>query len=266
MRKITFVLIVSIIAVGLIFSSYMYFYYFLKVTPAQTPQRPAHCIQEKCIAASVFADLPAWPSNFQEVWVLLYPNSKIGFPADFSTKYPDENYWKQPEFYGTTFQDTGIQFYTTNPIMFDAGSGPYPSQQIISNIKVGDTFPAIVYWHAGWSIPKYQVFKLTANYPAEASISGELITQDPVKAASCFDVTITPTNLLLAPSAPNFYNGWAQKVSADITVKCSGTWAIFIQPGPPDVDVFQALIRQFGAFHISEQQVGGPWEILVSVS
>jgi hypothetical protein len=139
---------------------------------------------------------------------------------------------------------------------------------IVKNVTVNQQFPIVTYWHTGWAIPKYQLFKLVPSFPDNATIrmGTYTVTQNPQQAQSCFDISINPSNLLLAPTWPKFYYGWTQKIVANINAKCSGNWAIFISPADPDPDVFQNAIREFGAYHISEIPLGGTWQIFIEVN
>jgi hypothetical protein len=262
-RRILLMLLVVILIVSPI-------YFFLgKSTNAQTSDlRPKYCIDEKCINPDIFSDLPKYPSNFDEVWVLLYPNVKLGFLEQFSSKYPDEYYWKQPEFYADDFRSDGIKFYTIKNIMFEAGSGMYPADIIVSNITINQTFPVVTYWHSGWSIPKYQFFKLNPSFPENAVIrmGSYSVSQDPQQAQSCIKIDLYPSNLFLSPTYPKFYYDWTQKVTANITVMCSGKWAVFVSPSDPDPVAFQNIIREIGAYHVSQIPQGGTWQIFLEVN
>ena len=264
MKRFVKILILLIFGISITCISINYF-----VVAQKSDPRPNHCIDNVCISPNVFSDLPKYPSNFQEVWVLLNPSSKIGLAANFSTKYPDIDYWKQPEFYATNFQDTGVQFYTINKsIVFSSGSGAFPADIMISGVSPDDTFPVITYWHAGWAIEKYQDFRLQAFFPASATarMNGTVVVQDPEKAKSCFDIIITPENVILAPTYPKFYLGWTQKITAEITAKCSGDWIIDVTSQAPDPDFNAQLLRELGAFSLSQQWYGGTWQIFVHVN
>ena len=227
--------------------------------------RPSYCINEKCIDPFLFSDLPKYPSNFGEVWTLLYPTSHIGLAENFSLKYPDDNYYKQPEFYAMTFKDTGIQFYTVNTTKFAFGSGCYPSDISVSNIKSGESFPIVTYCHAGWSIEKYQAFKLTPSFPSSASLNGDIITQNPDAAAGCFVISVTPDNIVLAPTYPIFYLGWTQKITIILTAKCSGNWVIDFAPTPADTEFLAQMNRELGIYQVSQMVGGGTFQANIQV-
>ncbi len=244
-------------------------YYTTALVPTKTiSSRPIHCISDVCIDEKVFKDLPEYPNNFNEVWDLFYPESKIGLPVNFSIRYPDENYWKQPEFYAKDFAEQGLQYYTINKMLWGLGSGAYPGDIAVSNITEGDIFPVVTYWHSGWSIPNYQLFKLTPTFPTNGTMRmGEIrVEQDPEKATQCFDINITPKNIMLEPTSPKFFKGWAEKITAEITAKCKGDWLIQFKVTEADEDVQKEAIYTHGISDLVFKSVqGGLWQVFVQV-
>ena len=227
--------------------------------------RPQHCIGEICAKSEVFENLPKYPENFNEV--ILLP--LFGMYEDFSSKHPDENYYKQPEFYpDEQFEQQCLQYYTIKSMTFSSGSGPYPGDAVISNITSGDIFPVITYWHTGCAVTKYQLLGMVAEFPESVKIRmGDLqITQNPEKARQCFDVNIFPSTLLLEPTYPKFGYDWTQKVKVEITAKCKGDWVIQISPfGEPDANIKAQFIRNNGITKLSQMPQGGIWQIFVHV-
>ena len=234
-----------------------------------TNQRPksSYCIGSSCVTDTVFEDLPKYPENFQAVHALFYPEPYLGMTENFSVKYPDEYYWKQPEFYANDWKEIGLQYYTTKKMTFSAGTGPYPGDMMVSNITVNDTFPAMTYWHASWAMPKYQLFKLVPIYPENSTIRmGDYkVVQDPTKAESCFDVNVIPKNIMLEPTYPKFFYDWTQKIVVEITAKCKGNWVIQMMPTDPDPTFEKEQIRELGIFNVAQIRQGGIWQIFISV-
>lgn len=235
--------------------------------------RPRHCIGNVCADKSVFAELPKYPENLQEVSLAVESNA-YDLPENFSIKYPDENYYKQPEFYpDDSFQNQGLKYYTITPIKWSAGSASYSGDYVISNmgnkdlIHIGDTVRVITYWHAGYGIYKYQLFKLTPNYPDSMSIrmGSYSVVQDPSEAEKCFDVRIEPSNIMLEPSAPVFGYNWTQKITAYITVKCTGKFGIEIMPTDADPQFIQSAIRKYGIYNIVTNPIGSPFQVFFEI-
>lgn len=229
--------------------------------------RPKYCQEGKCIEDAVFSELPAYPEDFKSVYTAVYMDA-YNLMENFSIRYPDENYFNQPEFYGEeSFVKTGVQYYTSKPLIWGAGGGPYRADWIISNVSVGDTFPVVTYWHNGWSVYKYQAFQLVPEFPESATIRlGDYkVVQDPEQAKACFDININPNNLLLSPTYPIFYQGWTQKIVAEITPKCSGDWVINIVAVKPTPEFKSDIIYKYGILNISSIITGASWQIFVSI-
>jgi hypothetical protein len=235
--------------------------------------RPKHCIGNICAESIVFSELPKYPNNLQEVSLATETNA-YDLPENFSNKYPDESYYKQPEFYpDDSFQNQGLKYYTTTPMKWSAGSAAYPGDYVISNmgnkdlIHIGDTIRVITYWHAGYGIYKYQLFKLTPEYPSNMSIrmGTYSVVQDPSEAASCLDVRVEPSNIMLGPSAPIFDYNWSQKVTAYITVKCTGKFGIEMMPTDADPQFIQDAIREYGIYNIVTNPIGSPFQVFFDI-
>jgi len=255
------ILVVISITVGIAMS------HMVKSSNAISTLRLDECIGNKCIDKSVFSELPEYPSNMREVAVGVYYDIYSN-TENFSSLHPDEYYWKQPEFYGDNdFINKGLQYYTSRPMVWSAGSGAYKSSWVVTNLTVGDIFPVVTYWHAGYAIPKYQIFKLIPTFPENATLRlGTYITvQNPDEASKCLDVKITPHDVILDPTYPKFYYGWTQKILAEITVKCSGKWAVEIVPDRPDDSILQEYIYKYGIYKVSQTIVGGTWQIFMEV-
>lgn len=235
--------------------------------------RPKHCIGDECADSSVFSELPEYPENLREV-ALAVELSAFGMPENFSNKYPDENYYKQPEFYpDEMFVKQGLKYYIDNSLRFSIGSGGYPSDVLISNmanedlIHINDTVRAIIYWHTGYAVWKYQVFKLVPTFPNNMSMRMETykLEQNPQVAERCLDVKITPDNIILDPTYPSFGYEWVQKVEAEITVKCKGKFGLQVTSASADQWFYADMVRKYGLNKISNSISGQTWQIFVEV-
>ena len=235
-------------------------------TASETPDnRPSHCKEGICIPSSVFKKLPDYPSNFNDVYSMFYPEPFYGIIENFSIHYEDEHYWKQPEFYADTFKRGGIQYYTTNPIRWRAGSGGYPSEQFVSGVDIGETIENTAYYHSSWAIPYYQIFKLEPSFPEYENIKMGTIEvyQDPDEARRCLDVEVTPANIMLEPTLPYFYYNWAQKIKVRTTVKCEGEWMVSLNGADADANVMREQVRILGRNSITTSLAVGEWLIYI---
>jgi hypothetical protein len=230
--------------------------------------RPQYCIGDKCVDGSVFSELPPYPKNFADIKSLTYPEPFLGMFENFSMRQSDDYYYKQPEFYGDSWKAEWMKYYTTDDTRFRCCSGPYPGDQMVSNLTTGDTYRIVTYWHAGPAIFKYQLIKLIPTYPSygRMRMGTEEVSQDSKTAAECFDVSVDPENIIIEPTFPKFYSGWTQKVTLDIIPKCSGRWFVTMEPGDPDIGIEQDMIRTYGIGQISTIVSGGLWNILLVVN
>lgn len=235
--------------------------------------RPQYCDNNGCVLESVFEMLPEFPNNFYDIWNFVY-YGKYNIPENFFNETPDENYYRQPEFYANDFKEQFLHYYTilkpNVSVPYNvAGSGPYPGDTGVLNMTQGDTTRVITYWHAGPGIVKYQGFKLMPVYPEHSKLrmADIVIDQDIRIAEQCFGIKITPENILIEPTYPVFFPNWTRKIEMDITVKdgCpSGKYMIQLIPGDLDSEVEQQWIRQYG-LKLSSIVSGGQWQIYVEV-
>ena len=234
---------------------------------------PTYCIDGICADKSVFSELPEYPSDFKAV-VLGVEVNAYGLPENFSTRYPDENYYKQPGFYpDESFMKQGLKYYVNDGMRFSIGSGGYPSDILIQNIgnrdliNINDTVRAVIYWHTGYAVWKYQPLKLVPEFPENMSMKMETykLEQNPEEAERCLDVRISPENILLDPTYPNFKYNWAQKVEAYITIKCTGKFGMQISPQMADQWFYTDAIREYGIYNVSNSVSGGIWQIFIEV-
>jgi hypothetical protein len=235
--------------------------------------RPSHCIEGICADKSVFINLPKYPENLEEVALGVELNA-YDLPENFSKAYPDENYYKQPEFYpDESFASQGLKYYTVSNVKWSIGSGSFPGDYVISNmenkdlISMGDTIKVVTYWHAGYGIYKYQMFKLVPTFPEYMKIRMGTyeVTQDTSEAQRCLEVKVSPENILLGKTSPSFDYDWTQKITAYITVKCPGKFAVSIMPDNVDEQFQQKMIREYGLFNISSNPSGSEWQVFLDI-
>ena len=264
--KITPILVL-IVFIGLII--------YLKIPKKKVDYRPldTYCDENGCVPKEVFQYLPPYPSNFHEVWLLVY-FGRISYLENFSSKYPDENYWKQPEFYGNTFTREGLKYYTKlkpgKPVLYNiAGTGPYPGDVVIKDVKSGEEVKAYTFWHASWGVVKYQGFSLEPRFPKEGKVRMGTISvkQDPEKARQCFSINIKPNPIILEPTYPVFFYGWTKKIEIDIKVNenCTPGWyMISVEPTDAPKEYQDEWIREYG-LKMATMIAGGVWQVFVQV-
>jgi hypothetical protein len=259
--------------VALMFCGYLFFNYLPLNQPANADDnpedlRPNYCSGGVCVSKAVFADLPEYPDNFADVKALTYPEPYLGMFEDFSDKHPDESYWKQPEFYGDSWTNEWLKYYTTETMRFRCCSGPYPGDQMVSNLTVGETYRLVTYWHAGPAVWKYQALRLQPTYPeyGKMRMGTVEVNQDPSRAEECVIVSVSPETILIEPTYPKLFSGWTQKVQLDITPKCPGRYFISMEPTAPDPEFERELIRKYGLNLVSTIRSGGIWNVVLEVN
>jgi len=149
------------------------------------------------IDSSIFSELPDKPDDFWLVQREVY-----------ESEYPDlcnldERYFRQPDFYPTwernmkKYENIDYGRWTIQ------GYGAYPADQfyLMSHAPKGATFTLCTFLHTAYSVETYQGMKLR---PTDSEY---------------WDIEITPDQLLLPPTSPEFKPGWARKIEIKITAK-----------------------------------------------
>jgi len=214
--KAVVILIIVVVVAG--------FVYLQFGKPSVTGIRPKHCDEKGCIPEGVFAKLPSYPEDLPIVYQLVY-FQRIKVLENFSESVPDENYYKQPEFY-PTWESTGIGFYSLLredelvQVSYppSIGFGAYPGDQFFSIQKGGGRIDVISFWHSAWGVINWQGMELQTVYPTSGSLFGFDIEQDPEEVEKYITVELIPNILLLEPSFPSFEPNWAQRVNMIIRV------------------------------------------------
>lgn len=112
--------------------------------------RPNYCKliddENKCIRIEVFKYLSPYPSDFQQMYELIF----YGKINDLSRV--DRKYWEQPEIL-PTWETSGIDIYLkSEKDRFGAfGFGCYPSEAAV-NLKPGQAVKLTTWLHTSWGI------------------------------------------------------------------------------------------------------------------
>jgi len=230
--------IIVLLLIGLIF--YFDVFGLFKI------RRPKYCDENGCVPEEVFRKLPEYPQDFQEV-------KQHAMNLESAKKdYPDEYYYKQPEFYGSGFVEQGMGYYTklSKPRNFTymnvMGYGVYPSD-IKIEVKE-EEYDLTSYLRAGWGIVKYQGLSLEVVYPEKEDI-----------AEKCFNVTITPSTFLLGRTYLSFDPDWVQKMRIKIKVNedCpKGSYIIGATPTRVPEEFESEWIKIYGNGYMSLSMIG----------
>ena len=223
-------LVIAILIILLIISLIFYFDIFNLFKPKG---RPEYCDNTGCVPEEVFRKLPKYPPDFEKVRI---------HGLDIEKQYPDENYYKQPEFLGSIFIRQGMPHYTklSKPhnftYMIVAGYGASPSDINLQAEK--DEHELTGYIHASWAVVKYQGLSLDVVYPKNPDI-----------AKKCFDVTLIPKTFLLGRTYLSFDPDWIQRVKIKIKVNenCpKGDYLIGIVPTVAPKEFEDEWIKIYG--------------------
>ena len=78
-----------------------------------------------------------------------------------------EEYWMQPEFYGSTWENAKQQFYTQPDYsmwgVYGQGNMPREISYTLTDFKEGDEFELCTFFHNGFGVWTYQGFKLISS-------------------------------------------------------------------------------------------------------
>lgn len=246
-----------------------YFFIYMKNRSANSDFRPEYCSDDVCVPKEVFMNLPDYPEDFHEKWLLVY------FSRISDLDIIPEEYWKQPEFYANSFKEQCLQYYyglaeKEQAMYFSAGSGPYPGDVGFKNVTRGEELEAITWWHAGCAIAKHQVFSLEKTYPDEMTLrlTNIKVSQDPEVTKECFDIQLEPSYIHLHPNYPIFGQNWTKKVRMSIRVSdvCPlGEYGINLIPTDPPKKVIEQMEYEYGPYQLSSLRAGGAWQIYIKV-
>lgn len=154
------------------------------------------------------------------------------FSGYIDTCLLDERYYLQPEFYVQSWANGKPRYEQHDYSRWIVhGHGAYPSNpSVMFQDPTNDSWISLcVFYHTGWGVETWQGLKLIpSNSPY-------------------FTVTITPDEMLLPPTYPQFLPGWAQKLSINISVKevpPAGTYTITVNSGEPSLENSQKWFMQ----------------------
>lgn len=243
-----------------------------------TENRPEYCerdtvklgsylIQGKCIPKSVFAELPPYPKNINEIKLLV----EYGKIRDLATI--GEEYYKQPEFY-QNWNPSGVNSFL-NPLggYFGAfGFGTYPAD-VVATLKPGQSLKVGTFFKTSWGVQTYQGIQLVSVFPehAESRKDNYEIDQNPDLVRNYFDASITPNLFLLGPTFGVFNKDWIKLVNVIIKVKPDtppGEYLVGVTPIAPPVEMQDKWLSQYGLSYVSagETSIGSPFfQIFIEV-
>lgn len=235
--------------------------------------RPKHCIDDKCVPDIVFSKLPSYPKNFDEI-DLGVEYGKYYWNEHFSAVAPDENYYKQPEFYPNFENEENLEYYLQVKELDEgrveyptervgvSGYGTYPADTVVKGILPGEDLKVVTYLHTGWFIEKYQGMELKPVFPSHGDTQQGMISvvQEPDVVKDYFEVNIEPAVILLEPSYPVFYPNWAQKVTIKVNVKENtpkGTYLVGVTPFEPPADKSEGWKYKYGIYAYTDAGMAG---------
>ena len=208
--KIVIISAISLVIAGIIF--------FILIPSNTTIESESNYIRPTYngIDPIVFNDLPDIPENFTIIKRYIYE----GQIKDLS-KVTDQMY-KQPEFY-PTWERNGIGWFTNHDYSRWGvhGYGFFPGEigYNVINMSTNDEIIIHSFLHTSWGIETWQGLRLIPEYDT-----------------NYFNVDVTPTEVLLDPTFPKFYIGWAHRVVLTVTAikpVPEGTYTISIKFGVP---------------------------------
>lgn len=226
--------------------------------------RPIYCKEEtirigsyilsgECMPEDVFANLPSYPDNLNEVKILV----RYGKIKDLATI--DENYYKQPEFY-LNWDPAGINsFFEPTEGYFGAlGFGAYPAD-VVATVKPGEALKLGTFFKTSWGVQNYQGIQLVPVFPekAKSEMGDEEAEQDPEKARNYFDVSVEPGLFLLEPTFGIFEKNWVRNVTVIIKIKPNtppGKYVVGVSPIAPPLEFDDRWTIEHGLRYVS---VGG---------
>jgi hypothetical protein len=213
----------------------------------------SYILSGECMPENVFANLPPYPDNLNEVKILV----SYGKIKDLTTI--KENYFKQPEFY-LNWDPAGISsFFEPKEGYFGAlGFGAYPAD-IVATVKPGEALKLGTFFKTSWGVQNYQGMQLVPVFPekAESKMGNQEVEQDPQEVRDYFDISIEPGIFLLEPAFGVFEKDWVRNVSVIIKIKPntpSGKYAVGISPITPPSEFDDQWTIEYGLRYVS---VGG---------
>jgi hypothetical protein len=133
-----------------------------------------------------------------------------------------EEYYKNPDFYPTSKQNLESQKNHDYGRWGVHGYGAYPGEIFLSSkrIDAGQSITVYTIVHTGYDVETFQGIKLSLK-----------------DQSGSFDTYVTPENILLTPTFPEFTDGWAHKIKIDLVAKQdipAGTYKFKMGVDTPD--------------------------------
>jgi len=266
-KKLLFIIFLVIILAAIV----IFFQTRITGSFISTDNRPEYCEEStggfipfltnrKCISRLVFAELPPYPKNINEIKLLV----EYGKIRDLATI--GEQYYKQPEFY-QNWDHSGIDSFLNPPGgYFGAfGFGTYPAD-VVAKLKPGQSLKLGTFFKTSWGIQTYQGMQLTHIFPehAESRKDNIAVDQIPDNVRNYFDVSIEPDLFILGPTFSVFNKDWVKLVTVIVKVRPDtplGKYIVGVTPIAPPVEFEDRWLTQYGLNYVSAGQsdVGRPF-------
>ena len=200
------------------------------------PHRENYGLSENMIEG-IFGKLPPIPEDFGVMKYLIMQNK--WYDLDFF----GPEYYEQPEFVFTNFEDVGLgRYQNPNPTEYT----PIGWGGFVSNINA-DTFPGAEFYvtffmFTAAGVQSYQGAQLIYFYPSVSKneAGNVVVSQDPEVVSRYFDVTLPEEKVLLfPPTFPSFESGWSKKIRFHVRVHedtLEGKYVIAVDLGNPPAE------------------------------
>lgn len=195
------------------------------------------------LPAAMFEKLPAIPTDFEQVKILLLYN-KI---RDYTGYGPE--YWKQPEWF-PSWNEGCLPLLKNPPLDRWAamGVGTFPYKATYS-ASPGETVKAVLYVKSGCMVVTYQGVGMKYGFPESARRLGdEIFYQTPSTTAQYLKIKSDPEEFILEPSYPVFSEEYAKRIEIDIEIDPNtppGFYFVAIDPGAPSGEFSDEAYRTY---------------------
>lgn len=154
---------------------------------------------QSTIALNIYESIPEKPGDFAAY------KRDVQSGQLFDVCSLESKYWKQPEWYGESWDRGRKQYYDKSDYgrwgVWGHGSMPSEIGYQAENMKEGNELEVCNFFHTGWGVWTWQGFEL------------ELIDNE------YFEVNMEPKQIMLTPTFPIFEDGWVKRVRLNIKAK-----------------------------------------------